>query len=126
MKRNDLQNRLIDFGVNTTNICEKLPASYTARYLADQLCRSALSPALNYGEAQMAESRKDFIHKMKVCLKELKESEVSLEIISRKNYGKSEEIEKLKGELDQLISIFVKSVQTARKTSTSKINNIHS
>jgi four helix bundle protein len=62
----DLEERLVEFGVNIAGIAESLPNSRTGIYLADQLIRSGLSPALNYGEAQGAESRSDFIHKIKV------------------------------------------------------------
>ncbi len=68
------------------DIVEKLPGGYAANHLGGQLIRSGTSPALNYGEAQAAESPKDFLHKMKVCLKELRESQVCLKIIERKLY----------------------------------------
>jgi four helix bundle protein len=81
----DLEERLIDFAVNITDIIEALPNSRIGNYIAGQLVRSGCSPALNYGEAQSAESRNDFIHKMKTILKELRESMISLKIIERKN-----------------------------------------
>ena len=120
MKRNDLQERLIQFAVDVTSICEQLPNSYTANYLSNQLTRSAISPALNYGEAQVAESRRDFIHKLKICLKELKETEVSIEVISRKKYSGLSNLEKVKKEVNELISILIKSIQTSRKPTLQK------
>ena len=63
----DLEERLIDFAVAAIKI---LPKTYAGSHLAGQLTRSGSSPALNYGEVQSAESRNDFIHKMKVALKE--------------------------------------------------------
>ncbi len=77
----DLQERLIEFAVRVLNVVESLPNSRAGNHVAGQLIRSGTSPAANYGEAQSAESRKDFIHKMKVALKELRETLVWLLII---------------------------------------------
>ena len=86
----------------------------TGKYMADQLVRSGSSPALNYAEAKSAESVNDFIHKMKICLKELRESFVSLKIIRIKPMLPFEgNLEKALQESNELISIFVKSIQTA-------------
>ena len=63
-RRYDLEERLIDFGVLIIKTTEKLPVTQAGRYLGDQLLRSGTSPALHYGEAQGAESKRDFIHKM--------------------------------------------------------------
>lgn len=85
-------------------------------HLSGQLVRSGTSPALNYGEAQSAESRKDFIHKIKVVLKEVRESFVCLKIIYKARLFKTKiKIEAALKENDELISIFVKSVETAQK-----------
>ena len=70
----DLQERLIEFAVRVLNVVESLPNSRVGNHVAGQLIRSGTSPAPNYGEAQSAESRKDFIHIMKVALKELRET----------------------------------------------------
>ena len=70
----DLEDRLIDFAVRTIQLTESLPKTKAGRHIAGQLIRSGTSPAPNYGEAQGAESRSDFIHKMKVCLKALRET----------------------------------------------------
>ena len=72
MKTNDLEERLINFAVLIINIVEELKSSYAANYYGNQLIRSSGSPALNYGEARSAESHKDFVHKMGICLKELR------------------------------------------------------
>lgn len=74
----DLEERLIDFAVRTIRAVESLPKNKTGNHITGQLIRSGTSPAPNYGEAQTAESRADFIHKMKVCLKELRETRVWL------------------------------------------------
>ena len=77
----DLQARLVKFSANIIVGVEILKKNYATEHLTKQLIRSATSAALNYGEAQAAESRRDFIHKMKVCLKELRESQVNLQIL---------------------------------------------
>ncbi len=111
----DLEERLIDFAVDISEIIEKFPETRIGNYIAGQLVRSGCSPALNYGEAQSDESRNDFIHKMKVILKELRESLISLKIAERRNFTSLDKITKTKDECNQLISIFVKSIETAKK-----------
>ena len=70
----DLDERLINFAVQGIDISEVLPKNFAGSHIAGQLVRSCTSPALNYGEAQSAESRNDFIHKMKIAAKELRET----------------------------------------------------
>ena len=111
----DLEERLIDFGIMVSDICDALPNTRLGSYIAGQLVRSGLSPALNYGEAQSAESRNDFIHKMKIILKELRESMISLKIIERKAIHNMDNTVAAKSECNQLIAIFVKSIETAKK-----------
>ena len=114
----NLENRLIEFSLAIIEIVEMLPNSLTGRHLGGQLIRSGTSPALNYAEAQSAESRKDFIHKMKISLKELRETYVCLRLIERKPLIKqSKQIKDALNENNQLISIFVKSIATARSNS---------
>jgi four helix bundle protein len=122
MKKSDLEDRLINFAVMIVEICENMKDTRSANHLAGQLIRSGTSPALNYGEAQGGESRKDFIHKIKVVLKELRESYICLKIIFRSNLHKS--VEKMKlamNENNELISIFVKSAETAQKNLKNEI-----
>ncbi len=83
--------------------------------MGHQLARSGTAPALNYGEAQAAESQADFIHKMGVCLKELRESGINMKIISRRNYFKNEVLlQKVQQEAKELVAIFTKSISTAK------------
>lgn len=110
----DLENRLIEFAVNIIAIAEKLPPTIAGRYLAGQMVRSGTSPALQYGEAQSAESRADFIHKMKIGLKELRETSICLKIILKKQYDTEENLAPILKENNELISIFVKSIATAQ------------
>jgi four helix bundle protein len=120
-KKYDLENRLIDFAVGIIKLVESLSKSPTGKHIGGQLLRSGTSPASNYGEAQSAESRKDFIHKMKVCLKELRETRVWLIILRRLDLiGNSKELERFVAECDELISIFVASIRTATKNRDSE------
>ena len=116
MNKKELEERLINFAVLIIEIANELPNTKVGNHLAGQLVRSGTSPALNYGEAQSAESRKDFIHKIKIVLKELRETLVCLKIIFKAKLYKSEnKIHMALNENDELISIFVKSVETAQK-----------
>ena len=108
-----LEERLIDFAVTIVGVVEALPSSKAGNHIANQLIRSGTSPAPNYGEAQSAESRNDFIHKMKISLKELRETMIWLKIIARKRLGHCSEIPTAIAECDELIAIFVSSTKTA-------------
>lgn len=113
-KTYDLSKRLIEFSVAIITMAENLPATITGKYLAGQIIRSGIAPSLIYGEAMAAESRSDFIHKMKIALKELRETYHSLQIIEIKKISKDQNLGNLIDENNQLVSIFVKSIQTAR------------
>jgi four helix bundle protein len=122
MNKFDLEERLIDFAVLIVEICENMKDTKASNHLSGQLIRSGTSPALNYGEAQGGESRKDFIHKIKIVLKELRESYVCLKIIFKSNLCNSEEkIKQAMNENNELISIFVKSAETAQKNLKNEI-----
>jgi len=112
----DLEDRLIEFAVLIIEIVESLNNTRAGNHIGGQLVRSGTSPALHYGEAQSAESRNDFVHKLKILLKELRESLVALKIIKKVSLTKKIElVEKGITECNELISIFVKSVETARR-----------
>jgi len=111
----DLEDRLIDFAILIIDISESLPNTKAGNHLAGQIIRSGTSPALNYGEAQDAESNQDFIHKIKIILKELQETFVALKIIKKAELYKNEDKLKITlKENDELIEIFVATVKTAR------------
>jgi four helix bundle protein len=109
----DLEDRLIGFAVKIIEVAEKLPGSRAGRHIGGQLIRAGTSPAPNYGEAQSAESKRDFIHKVKICLKELRESLVWLRIIERKPLLPDHEIAPVIQECNELTAIFVTSIKTA-------------
>ena len=113
-KNYDLEERLISFSVNILSLAEQLPNTRNGNYIGGQIIRSGTAPALIYGEAQGAESRKDFIHKMKIALKELRETHIALKIIKSKPLVKHfDKVDELILECNELISIFVSSIKTA-------------
>jgi len=119
MRKYDLEERLISLAVLVIGLVESMPNTKAANHLAGQLLRSGTSPALNYAEAQSGESRKDFIHKIKIVLKELRETLVCLKIIYRARLFDSEEkIQIVTKETDELVAIFVKSAKTAIENKT--------
>jgi four helix bundle protein len=113
----DLEERLLAYAVRVVRAVDLLPKSRGADHLGGQLLRSGTSPALNHGEAQAAESLNDFIHKMKICLKELRESRRTLRIIQAvplTSAGRdAQEVISLIGETEELIRIFYTSIRTA-------------
>ncbi len=98
-----------------------MPKTRAGNHIAGQLIRCGTSPAPNYGEAQSAESRSDFIHKMKVCLKELRETRIWLLMMVKANLIRpASKLEPLILENDELVSIFVISVKTAKQKEDKK------
>lgn len=118
MKHSNLENRLINFAVAGINLTDHLPQSFAASHLSRQLIRSSTSTALNYGEAQASESRADFIHKMKVVLKELKESFVCLKILTEMGYFEKNRINPILQECNELVAIFITSLKTVQQKKT--------
>jgi four helix bundle protein len=116
MNKIELEERLVEFAVLIIEIINELPSSKAGNHISGQLLRSGTSPSLNYAESRSAESLKDFIHKLQIALKELRESHVCLRIIDKSKLHENEtKISTVLKECDELISIFVKSVQTAHK-----------
>ena len=114
-KANESEDRVIDFAARVIRVVAVLPRSVVGRHLADQLLRSATSPAPNYAEARGSESRADFTHKLKVAVKELNEARVWLRMIRRTELLKPRLLEPLMDETDQLCRILNASVTTARQ-----------
>jgi len=114
MKPNQLENRLIQFAIDIIVLSKSIDQSFASQHLTKQLIRSSTSVALNYGEARSGESTKDFLHKMKICLKELRESMINMKIQKGANLNKDvKNLERLISENNELISIFVASIKTA-------------
>jgi len=114
MKPNQLEDRLIEFAVDVIVSSKKIEDSFAAQHLTKQLIRSATSVALNYGEARSGESTRDFLHKMKICLKELRECIINMKIQKGAQLNKNiQNLDRLISENNELISIFVASIKTA-------------
>jgi four helix bundle protein len=115
-RKYDLEERLLEFASAVIDLSEKLPDSRAGNHVAGQILRSGTSPYPNHGEAEDAESREDFIHKLKLCLKELRETRRWARLIKRKGWAKDETtLIFILSEADELIRIFFSSIQTARR-----------
>lgn len=121
-KKYDLEGRLVRFACLCLEVCDQLHNIRAANNLEYQLVRSCTAPALLYGEAQAAESRSDFIHKMKIALKELRESKINLRIIVEKPFLPVEMVKIIFAEVNELIAIFTTSIETAK--ANQKISNV--
>ena len=106
-----LNERTVDYGLAVMEFCETLPHTAAGRHISGQLLRSATSVAANYAEASEAESPADFIHKLKIAQKELKESRVWLVFASRLVPGTV--VESLRAESRELLLMIGKSINTA-------------
>jgi len=112
----DLEDRLLEFASAVIELSESLPPTRAGNHIAGQVLRSGTSPYPNHGEAEAAESRDDFIHKLKICLKELRETRRWARLIERKTWVKNETtLLFVLGECDELIRIFHSSIQTAKR-----------
>ena len=112
----DLEDRLLNFAVNIVELTESFPIITAGNHIAGQLLRCGTSPLSNHGEVEAAESRRDFIHKLRICLKELRETSRWLRLAGR--LKKLEALAALPAcldEVDELIRIFATSVRTAEK-----------
>jgi len=109
--RYDLEDRLINFAVQICLLTDRFPSTPVAKHVSAQITRSGTSPFANYGEAQAAESRQDFVHKLKICLKELRETQ-AWKFADRMNLC-PEHIEAARSECSELVAIFVASIRTA-------------
>lgn len=114
-KGDDIEDRLIDFAVMVINLCAGLPTTVAGRHIAGQLVRSGTAPAAHYSEARGAESSRDFIHKLGICLKELNESAVWLKIVLRSKMSPDARVQPILAECIELSRIVNSSIQTARR-----------
>lgn len=115
-RKYDLEDRLLEFASVIIDVSEKLPNSRAGNHLAGQILRSGTSPFGNHGEAQAPESAEDFIHKMKLCLKELRETLRWARLIGKKQWlGKDQQLLLVLTESEELIRIFKASIQTAER-----------
>jgi four helix bundle protein len=111
----DLEDRLLEYAARVIRLADALPATRAGRHVADQLLRCGTSPLANHGELQGAESRKDFIHKLGLCLKEIDETWRWLRLIHSVPMLSPAKIDPLLGETEELIKIFAASIRTAQR-----------
>lgn len=116
----DLEERLVDFAVRIIKLAASLPKSPAGKHVAGQIMRSGTSPAPNYGEARGAESHADFVHKVRIVLKELNETSIWLRIIDRSNMLRKSLIIDIIGENKELCRIFASTLATARRRTNNK------
>ena len=115
----DLEDRLLAFAVAVVELTDDLPNTRSGNHIAGQLLRCGTSPYGHHGEVESAESRKDFIHKLKVCLKELRETRRWLRLVSRvKKMNRDPRLVAFLAEVEELIRIFVASVRTTERRDT--------
>ena len=112
-RRYDLEDRLIRFGAEVCRLAEQLPDTFMGKHIARQMIRSSTSPVANYGEVQTAESRRDFVHKLRICVKELRETRAWLKLIVRLELCPDSAVVNALRECDELIAILATSVRTA-------------
>src|SRR5206468_5286910 len=117
-KADDIHRRLINFGARTTRVARMLPRTDEGRYISQQLLRSGLAAAPNYAEARAAESRADFIHKLRIALKELNETKSWLEQIVANSLFSRDKMASIIAENQELCWIIAASIKTARRTSS--------
>jgi four helix bundle protein len=114
-RKYDLEERLLVYAAGVVQLTEMMPNTRAANHVGGQLLRSGTSPLFNHGEAQAAESPNDFVHKMKICLKELRESQRALWLIQQVPLiDDATRVDPLFRETDELIRIFVASIRTAQ------------
>jgi four helix bundle protein len=114
-KKYDLEDRLVKFACMCLDVCEILPGTKAGQNLNYQLSKSGTAPALIYGEAQAAESSADFIHKMKLVLKEIRETRINLRIIIEKPVLSNDKVITSLKECNELMAIFLKSIETSKR-----------
>ena len=115
-KADEMHQRLIEFGARATRLAKMLPRNHEGRYLSHQVLRSALAVAANYAEARGAESRADFIHKLRIVLKELNETKSWLEQIVANGLFSRDKMEAIIAENQELCWIIAASIKTARRS----------
>lgn len=115
VRRYDLEDRLLAFSAAVIRLVEQLPSTRTGNHLAGQLLRSGTSPPSNHGEAQAAESPADFVHKLRVCLKELRETKRWLRLVDMTGMLDGAGLTRCLNETEELIRIVVTSIQTAER-----------
>jgi four helix bundle protein len=114
-KFSNLEDRLVKFAIMCLDVCDKLPDTKTGKNVGDQLSKSGIAPALIYSEVQAAKLHDDFILKMKLVVKELRETRINLRIINEKPTLANENAVLALKECNEFLAIFSKSIETSKK-----------
>jgi four helix bundle protein len=113
--RKEIEDRLVALAISINRLSKIVDRSFLAKHLSKQIIRSSSSAALNYGEAQAAESKKDFVHKISLLLKELRETQICLKLLSDSiKQDHKDQLKICQEECRQLVAIFHKTVMTAK------------
>jgi len=121
LRKYDLEDRLLEFAATVIDVSEKLPNTLAGNHLAGQFLRAGTSPYGNHGEAQAPESAEDFIRKMKVCLKELRETRRWARLIVRQRWlGNDSKLAFVLTEGEELVRIFNASIRTAERNKVAR------
>jgi four helix bundle protein len=119
--RYDLEDRLVHFAAGVCRLTGRLPPTAVGKHVTIQLIRSGTSPLANYGEVQGAESRRDFIHKLGICVKELRETRAWLKLVIEMSLCAEEQLRSVTKECDELLAILATSIQTARRNGKNRM-----
>ena len=111
----DLEERLLEFTAKIVLLADSLPNTKAGNHIAGQLLRCGTSPLANHGEVEAAKSRKDFLHKLRICLKELRETHRWLRLIGRLHLADRSNLDTALREIEELVRIFAASVRTTQK-----------
>lgn len=117
-KGDDIEDRLIKFAIRTVKLCDQLPNTQAGKHIAGQLLRSGTAPAAHYAEARGAESTNDFVHKLKICLKELNEARTWLKITVGSDLLSEARLANITTECDELCRIINASIKTTQAKNT--------
>jgi len=119
--RYDLEDRLVRFAADVCRLTGRLPTSAVGKHVTVQLIRSGTSPLANYGEVQGAESRRDFVHKLGICVKELRETRAWLKLLDELKLCPGDPLQLLLEECDELLAITASSIRTARQNGENRM-----
>jgi len=114
MNSREVSERLLNYGVGAIRVVESLPRTLAGRRIGDQLLRSSISVGANYEEAQAAESREDFVHKLQIALKELRESNYWLRLLAKAGIAPGNQLSAILDESSQLRAMLSKAVATTK------------
>lgn len=113
--RYDLEDRLVRFAAGICRLSTRLPSTAVGKHITVQVVRSGTSPLANYGEVQGAESRRDFVHKLGICVKELRETRAWLKLMAELRLHPGDPLPLMLKECDELLAITTSSIRTARQ-----------